>query len=142
MANEITVTAANVLLNSGSPETSKNGGVAVTIGQVCYEDATAKWQPAISNGTALQAGSTELAISLNQVAAGGQLMAVAKSGTKIAFGSGVLSAGETYVVSNAVAGGIVPFSELAASNYTSIIGYAQDTSILVFSKIVTGIVRP
>jgi len=138
---DIVVTAANVLLNQGSLNAQRNCAGVVSQGDVVSLDASNKWVAAQSDVSALIAGTNGIAIALNTTSADAQPLTVVESGAKVAYGTGVLAAGETYVVSSAAAGGIAPIGDLAAGDFTVIVGYAEDTSILVIQPVVTNLAR-
>lgn len=135
---KITVTAANVLLNAGERTDDANANAAIGIGNSLYKDASGKWGLASNDVAALNAGSGGVAISLSQTQADGQPISVARSGTKVVFGSGVLVAGEIYVIGSDD-GAIEPIGDLISTEWVTILGYAEDTSILVVSPIITGL---
>lgn len=121
---DLTVTAASVLFTSGTKESSYNAGESVTAGQCVYLSASSTWLKAQCDGTAVEAGSSDLGIALHAAGAG-QPLAVAKTGSTINIGA-TTSKNTVYFVS-ATAGGVMPVADLATGNRIARLGYATAT---------------
>jgi hypothetical protein len=134
----LTQTAANVV--SGSGTVRKTTGVAggtITAGMPVYKDLTdtSKLKAARANAavTAVCAG-----IALTGSASGQPI--VYQSTGNINLGA-TLAVGETYVVSDAVAGQIVPIGDLGSGDFVCILGVATSTSILALDIHVAGVAK-
>lgn len=122
---DITITAANVLAQSGAQTVQGQALAAVTAGQVVYRDATTqKFGLADNNGAT--ATRTPVGIALNGAAAD-QPLSVLTFGS-IAIG-GTLTAGVAYYLSD-TPGGICPVADLASGETATLIGIATSSSIL------------
>jgi len=91
-------------------------------------DASTADSPAATDtlGVALGGGAT------------GQTVPYAKGqGTKVDFGTGVFTAGVFYFVSPSE--GIMPAGDLASTNYSIQLGYAETTDILVLQPVIAGV---
>lgn len=119
-------TAGNVLKSSG---TSKNGtsGGTLTAGMPVYRD--------VSDSNKLKACRANVSGTAN---CDGILLCGGSSGQPITYveSPGVvnlgatLAVGETYCVSDAAAGAIVPIGDLGSADYVTILGVATSTSLL------------
>jgi hypothetical protein len=105
---DLTVTAASVLLTSGSVE-SGTAGAAITAGQALYKDSTDSYslKLAQADGTAAEADAVGIAL---HAAGDGQPIAYARTGAVINIGATTAKT-TTYVVS-ATAGGVAPQADL------------------------------
>lgn len=130
-------TAANVLQASGSDRTVISGGTC-TAGMPVYRDAADdnKYKPSRANalGTSPCDG-----IALNNASAGQPLT--------IATGDGDLNLGATmvvgmiYCVSDAVAGQIVPVTDLGSADFSVVIGVAETASNLKYGQLTAGVAK-
>lgn len=122
LAVDITITAANVVVVSGTPEVG-TAGAAITAGQAVYRDATDnKIKLADSNATAPTADVVGIAVT---GAANGQAVAFLSTGV-INIGA-TLTQGETYILS-ANPGGVAPIADIVTGWRLTYIGYAISTS--------------
>jgi len=133
---DIVITPANV-----QPTQQGNlrgvAGVAISAGQMCRLDsADNKWK--LASATAEDTADAP-AMALNS-AAPDQEVILGSDRNDVTLGSGVLAAGEVYVVS-ATAGGLAPIGDLVSGNFTSIVGYAISADAIRFSRVVTGIAK-
>lgn len=119
-------TAANVAAGSGSVRQAGTFGGTITAGMPIYRDAgdSNKLKAARANATGT---ASVVGISLNG-GANGQPGNYQSSG-QINLGA-TLAVGETYCVSDAVAGQIVPIGDLGSGDYVTILGVAISTSLL------------
>lgn len=122
----ISQTAANVLKGTGARTVTVVAGGLVTAGMPVYKDTgdSNKYKAARANaaGTSVVAG-----IALCN-AVNGQPLQIQTSG-EINLGA-TLTVGETYCLSDAVAGQIVPIGDLGSADYPVHIGIARTTSLL------------
>ena len=131
---DLSVVASSVLTAGGFPTTvTGTAGATITAGQVVYFDAAAgKYKLA-------QADSADTDSVVGIAAHGasdGQPIQIITGG-KVTLGA-TLTVGSIYVLSAGTAGGIAPVGDLAASEYVSILGVAQDTSTMLLGILNSG----
>lgn len=106
---DLSITAANVKWNSGTPTQKGNGGAAITAGQVLY-------QLAADNELYLADADTDAASEVKGVAMSdgqnGREMLYAPKGANVNIGA-TTTAGKIYVLST-TAGGIIAVDDVAA----------------------------
>lgn len=125
---DLTITAANVVAGTGAVIEHGTAGATVTAGQVVYldEDGNGRYKLADTDSATPDVRRPR-GIALHG-AGDGQPLAIIKSGP-LTLGA-ILTAAEVYVLSG-TAGGIAPKADLAAGDYTCVLGVAQSTSVLV-----------
>lgn len=123
---DLTITAANVVKGSGSNVDYGIAGAAVIAGQAVYKDATTGKYLLADDNSATAAARIPAGIALNGAAIN-QPLVVHKSG-QLTLGA-TLTPGVAYYLSD-TPGGICPVADLAAGEYSSIIGIAKSASVL------------
>lgn len=137
-AGNLTVTAGSVLKQVGA-STKSIAGATITAGQAVYFDtSTGTWKLAQADGTAAEAGSGGLGISLNG-ASSGQPLEVQTSGT-INPGATVV-VGEIYVLSD-TAGSIAIEGDNATTDYVSVLGIGTTSAQILLAPIYAGVQVP
>lgn len=133
---DMTVTAANVALVSGSTE-RVTAGATITAGQVVYKDTTDanKYKLAINTSVAAAAAG---GIALNG-ASDDQPLVVQTGGT-IAPG-GTVTVGEIYVVSGS-AGRIAVEADNGSGEYVTVLGVGVSSSRIDLSINASGVAVP
>jgi hypothetical protein len=130
-------TAASVVSGTSPKKQTGIAGGTITAGMPVYKDTAAsnvlKAARANAAATAVVAG-----IALNSASSGQPL--VYQIGGKINLGA-TMVVGETYCLSDAVAGQIVPLSDLGSGDYTGIIGTADSASILTLAIHNSGVAK-
>lgn len=140
----ITVTAANVqkaIAQLGLPGSSTEHGrygATVTAGQVVYRDATDSYDMKLAIATSAAAANA-YGIALNG-GADGQPSEVLRSGLYNPGGTVVV--GQLYCVSAAAAGAIVPYGDLATTEYVSFIGIGITAALIYVNFTISGIAKP
>lgn len=130
----LSITAANVTLNSGNVENADAAtGVTVTAGQTCTLDSSNNVVLAANTSTAL-AGTNGLFIALAN-ASPGQPVPLAQKGASIDLGVSSID-GLPYFIG--AAGEIVPFGDLTTGDVLSFLGYGTTSDNFVLSPVVTG----
>lgn len=136
-AADLTITAANVVPATGYQFTDGVAGETITRGQTVYLKASdSRWWKSQADGTSAE--STVIGIALQDAGAGQPLRV--QTGGDLGVGA-ILTVGQVYVVS-ATAGGIAPYSDLASTNYVSILGVASSTSNLKLKIFATAVAKP
>lgn len=135
---DITITAANVIPSSGARRVLKaiDTAVTVTAGQAVYADATSG-KLKLADADAL-ASADALGIAETGGGAGQQINVIYED-EAINLGA-TLVVGETYVVST-TAGGIAPLSDLAAGDFTTVLGIATTAALLKLRVFAGGTAR-
>jgi hypothetical protein len=132
---DLTITAANVLAQSGAELENGSLGETVTAGQALYKLASdGRWYLA-DNNSATAAVRQATAIALNGGAAG-QPVRVLRSG-RITIGA-TMTAGVAYYLSD-TPGGICPVADIGSGEYSCLIGLAVSTSILDVKFLYSGV---
>lgn len=132
---DITITAANVTIDSQPVYEDVVAGAAITAGQACYIDSSGLAQLSDANGAA--ALRTVRGIAMNS-AGTGQPVRLAKGTSIINIGATVVAG--TIYVSSATAGGIAPAADITTGWYTTIIGVATTTGKIALSIFPSGAV--
>jgi len=123
---DLSITAANVVAGEGAVTERGIASATVAAGQVVYKDATGKFALADTD-SATAIIRKPYGIALNG-AATGQPIVVLRSGP-ITIGATVTK-GVAYYLSG-TAGGICPVADVAAGDYTAILGLATSASVLL-----------
>lgn len=134
--SELVQTAANVKMNSGvAVQPLVTAGEAISAGMPVFEDDDGLYYKSRANvvGTALCDG-----IALNSCAAEQPL--ILKKADGIDLGA-TLVVGETYVVSDATAGKIMPIGDLGTGDYPVLLGTATTASNLELAISEPGIAK-
>lgn len=113
----LTVTATNVIWQSGPKLSDQVAGEAFIAGAMVYLAASGKWLKAQCDGTAIEAGSDNLGMALATADADGARVSIALPGAIVALGTG--TAGVVYCV-GAVAGLLVPVADLVSTNKVTV----------------------
>ena len=136
---DLTITAANIVPNTsitGKTPVKVTGeaGETITAGQSVYlKSSDNKIWKADANLSADAAAA--VGVSLHGATAG-QPITYQTSGA-LSFGA-ILTAGHWYVVSD-TAGGIMPTADLSSGDYSTLLGYAYSTSVMILNPLATGI---
>lgn len=117
----LSITAAQVLLVSGSTK-EVTFGASITQGQAVYFDAASgKWKLAQCDGSAAEAGADGCGIALS-AGADGQRGIVALPGAKVNLGAGAAAAAGAVYAIGGTAGAINPLGEIVATNKVTVLG--------------------
>lgn len=109
----LSITAASVLLYSGTPLIDQVAGEAFVAGAVVYKSAAGTWLKAQCDGTAIEAGSDSLGIALGTADVAGARVSIASDGCVVTLGTG--TAGVVYCP-GATAGALNPVADLSSTH--------------------------
>lgn len=123
---DLTITAANVVAGSTARMTEGTAGVALTAGQVVYQEAATGLMKLCDCNSATAEVRVPKGIALH-AAAINQPVAILTQGP-VTIGATV-AAGVTYFVSG-TAGGIRPAADNTTGDYVSIVGIATSTTVI------------
>jgi len=132
---------ATVTVESSRQLVAGIAGVALTAGQsVRLDSANNNWVLAQAD-SAVNSGQGGVGI-VSGGASQGSPAQVARTSTrlKLSFNSGQMLPGQLYCV-GATAGQIVPISDLVATNFTTVLGFAETSDILVMQILMTLIAK-
>lgn len=117
----LTITAAQVVLNSGE-SIRGTAGATITAGASVYLDTTTNtWKLAQADGTAAEAGQDGLGIALHG-ASSGQPLAIAGPGCDVTLGAGAAPAASAVYIVGATAGDIAAAADVSTTgNYRSVL---------------------
>jgi hypothetical protein len=136
----LSITATNVVPASlaGFPAVYERGiaGAAITAGYPLYKDATASDTLKLADANASEATAQVVGIACHSATTGQPV--TYQTGGPISYGA-ILTKGEIYVAGAGVAGDIAPADDLASGWYTTRLGHAVTTSVLLIDLRVTGI---
>ena len=130
---DLTQTAANVQSGNGATLQRKDAAETITAGESVYVDSNNQLALCENDNSAVEANAGGIAV--NGGAAGQPV--TYQTGGRINVGA-ALVAGETYVI-GAVFGAIAPVADVAASEFSTILGIAISTSELEMSLNASGI---
>lgn len=123
---DLTITATSVVPGSDAVKVERTALSTITAGQPVYIDTSTNKVAPVDTDSATAAVRTVYGIALNGAAAN-QPVVVQTAGS-ITIGATV-AVGTIYVASD-TAGGIKPEADLAAGDYTSVIGIATSTTVI------------
>ena len=130
----LSITAANVSLDSGAYETAV-AGEAFSAGAILYLKASdGRYYKAQADGTAEEAGSGGIGIALGTADAAGARIAIAKPGAIVSIGTG--TAGKTYVIGT-TAGAINPSADIdgTSTNKVTVIAIGIGSNKLLVTHV-------
>lgn len=113
----LTITASNVLWQSGPKLGDQVAGEAFDAGAEIYLAANGKWLKAQCDGTAIEAGSENIGMALSSADADGARISVALPGAVVAIGTS--TAGVIYCPGT-TAGSLIPTADLATTNKVTV----------------------
>lgn len=128
---DVSITVANVIKGSNAVTATGTAGATIDCGMALYIDTndSNKLKRAVANDTAAKSVVAGIALSGGR---SGQPIVYQTSGS-LTIG-GTLTVGMVYMLST-TAGGIRPASDVANTNYPTIIGYASTNAILVLNLV-------
>jgi hypothetical protein len=135
---DLTITATQVLpgtLANGARFSDVVSGATITAGQVVYLDTAAADVAKLADNDAL-ASAVVKGIALHAASAGQPLRV--QTGGPITLGAGAAMTVAVIYVLSSTAGAICPAADLAADDYTSILGVATTAAILDMDIINSG----
>lgn len=109
----LSITAANVIWQSGPKLADQQAGEAFVAGAMVYLSAAGTWLKAQCDGTAVEAGSLGLGMALFTADVAGARGSIAQPGAIVAIGTG--TAGVVYLPGR-TAGTLIPAADLASSD--------------------------
>ena len=132
VCSDINQNAGSVLSVDPSQVISGQASAACVAGDAVTQNSSNLWAPGTAAGTAIQSGTTGVGIAATSAPGPSQPISVWKSGTIIlgAISAG-LSIGQVYVISLTGNGNICPYSDLASTNFPTILGMASTINNLV-----------
>jgi hypothetical protein len=131
-------TAGNVVAGANMRKTTVTAGGTITAGMPVYKDASDSNKYKAAKANALST-SVVAGIALNG-ASNNQPMTITSGGGDINLGD-TLTVGETYCLSDATAGQIVPIGDLNTGDYTVILGIAETSSNLILDIQTAGVAK-
>ncbi len=131
----ISITAGQVLMGTGATSRAGTAGEAITAGMPVYRAANTRYMKAIANAANT---SSVAGISLNG-ASGGQPIDICTSGA-LGIG-GTVAVGESYYLSDATAGQIIPVGDLGSGDFPVFLGIANTSSNININIIEGGVAK-
>lgn len=129
---DLSITATEVQPGTGMLKKTGTAGETVTAGQPVYVDTSDSNKLKLADTNSSLTTATAVGIALHG-ASDGQPLDYATSG-KITLGaSASILEGEVYLVSG-TAGGIMPYGDLAVSDYTCILGIGSGNDLVLAIK--------
>lgn len=113
----LTITAANVIWQSGPKKGDQVIGEAADAGTLVYLASDGKWKKAQCDGTAAEAGAEDLGMLLSSADADGARASVALADAIVAIGTG--TAGVVYHPGT-TPGTLIPTADLASTNKVTV----------------------
>jgi len=135
---DITQTAANVALSSGSAKYGQAGGT-ITAGMPVYKDSADGDDLKACQADDVVAQAACVGIALNS-ASDKQPLVYAPTGSVVNLGA-TLTVGKVYCVS-ANAGAIAPVDDLTTGDYVTVLGVATTAALITLGIIVSGVEVP
>jgi hypothetical protein len=123
---DVAITAANVVPVSGAAIQSGTAGVAITAGQLVYNDSSTSTIKLCHAVTSLATASC-VGVAIDNAAANQPVSY--QNGGDITIG-GTLTQGEPYFTSGTNAGGLAPKADLATNWMTVCFGIAKSATVL------------
>ena len=139
----LTVTVAEVLPTGSGAQFLRDYlcGETITAGMVVYLNASSVWMKAQSDGTAIEAGSSNYGFAMHASLAG-QPLCVQAAGIFVVGATAAPTVGEIYYIGTTY-GAINPYSDLVSTNKITILGIGYTSSSIDMSvKRYTGIAVP
>jgi len=133
---DLSVTAANCVKGSNAIVENGHAGETITAGQVVYLDSSTNLYMKADADAATAAARNPRGIALNSASLN-QPLAVQTKGD-LTLGA-TLTAGISYYLSGATAGGIAPVADVGTGEYYVLIGLATSTSVLRLSLNYSGV---
>lgn len=128
----LTITASNVVWQSGPKLGDQVAGEAFDAGASIYLAANGKWLKAQCDGTAIEAGSENLGMALSSADADGARISVALPGAIVDVGTG--TAGIVYTP-GATAGSLAPTADLGSTNKVTVAAVGIGTNQLQLCRV-------
>ena len=133
----ISITAANVIKSTGAMVETGISGATITAGQLVYKKASdSKFY--LADGDSVSVAADAEVDNVHGIALHGasasQPLTVQKSGN-ITIG-GTVAVGEVYAL-DCVAGGIIPESEIATTDYVTLVGIGVSATVIKMAINVT-----
>jgi hypothetical protein len=132
---DLTITAANVVAQTGSSTQDGTAGASITAGQPVYFDATTSTIKLAVSSSAAAAATRGIAL---HAAATGQPIKYLTAGPLTA--GATLAVGKIYAVSG-TAGGIQPQEDIGTGEFVTILGIATSTTTLNVTINASGVAR-
>jgi hypothetical protein len=115
LATALSITASGVVYVNGPRQSDAQAGEAFVAGAAVYRKATdGKWWKAQADGTADEAGLTQIGMALGTADAAGARVSVALQGAIVTIGAGV--SGTVYYV-GPTAGAVNPIADVATTGW-------------------------
>jgi len=131
-------TAANVIPATGASKKTVVAGGTVTAGMPVYKDTADSDEYKACRANAAGTANCD-GIALNGASDGQPLEIQTTGGINL---GATLTVGETYCVSDAVAGQIVPIGDLGSTDYVTVLGIATTASNLKMAINNSGVQKP
>lgn len=130
-ATALSITAANVSLDSGPSEQAIAGEAFVAGAILYYKDSDGRWYKAQCDGTAAEAGSAGVGMALGTADAAGARIIVARPGAVVSVGTG--TAAIVYLPGR-TAGSLIPSADLAQTDKATIaaLGIGSNKLLLTY----------
>ena len=128
----LTITPANVVLQSGPKLGDQVAGEAFDAGALVYQADNAKWLKAQCDGTAIEAGANNLGMALGSADALGARVTIALPDAIVAIGTG--TAGVVYHP-GATAGTLIPTEDLASTNKVTVAAIGIGTNRVKLARV-------
>jgi hypothetical protein len=135
---DLTVTAASVLKSTSSSTDRGTAGATITAGQPLYKDSTDSYKLKPAIGTSV-AASASVGVATNS-ASSGQTVEYVTEGPYTA--GATLTVGIVYGVSANAAGAIAPITDLASTNFVTVLGVATTAALLKLKINASGVAKP
>ena len=130
---DLSITAANIIAQTGAKTPTKNAAEAISQGESVYENSAGQW--ALADADATLTIGTVIGIAIQTVTAASQPLQVITEGD-LAMGA-ILAVNEVYVVSE-TAGGIELHSAHSSGDFLGLLGVAKTTSTLTMHTFTSG----
>lgn len=130
-ATALSITAANVSLDSGPSEQGIAGEAFVAGAILYYKESDGRWYKAQCDGTAAEAGSAGIGMALGTADAAGARIVIARPGAVVSIGTG--TAAMIYLPGR-TAGSLIPSADLAQTDKATIaaLGIGSNKLLLTY----------